>query len=145
MNPPFAIIQIAPDEQGQSSSRPMLYLRRGQGKARQSCYPLPPPPPPRHLRISDKSIGEGILTICVGNYTIHSLGKRLGSPEIDSKELIPSAYVAWRAGSSKRVVVPAHQAVNRSPASLEGLKIRALDKYTFCRAGFLLYNRIKTY
>jgi hypothetical protein len=36
--------------------------------------------------------------------------KRLRSPGIDSKELISPAYVAWRAGTSKRVVVPACQA-----------------------------------
>ncbi len=31
--------------------------------------------------------------------------KRLGSPGIDSKEPIPPAYVAWRAGTSNKVVV----------------------------------------
>ncbi len=39
--------------------------------------------------------------------------KRLGSPGIDSKELIPPAYVTWRAGMSNTVVVPARQAENR--------------------------------
>jgi hypothetical protein len=33
--------------------------------------------------------------------------KRLSSPGIDS------AYVAWRAGTTNRVVAPAHQAGNR--------------------------------
>ena len=52
--------------------------------------------------------------------------KRLRSPGIDSKEPIPPAFVAWRAGTSDRVVVPARQAGNRFLGSLKGLKIRAL-------------------
>jgi hypothetical protein len=32
--------------------------------------------------------------------------KNLRSPGIDSKEVIPPAFVAWRAGTSSRVVVP---------------------------------------
>jgi hypothetical protein len=36
------------------------------------------------------------------------------------------AYVAWRAGTSNRVVVPAFQAGNGFLVSLKGLKIRAL-------------------
>ncbi len=32
--------------------------------------------------------------------------QRLRSSEIDSKESIPPAYVAWRADTSNRVVVP---------------------------------------
>ncbi len=39
--------------------------------------------------------------------------KRLRSPGIDSEESIPSTYVAWGAGTTKRVVVPARQAGNR--------------------------------
>ncbi len=50
---------------------------------------------------------------------------RLRSPGIDSKESIPTAYVAWRAGASNRVVVPARQAENRFQGSLKGLQIRA--------------------
>ncbi len=46
--------------------------------------------------------------------------KRLRSPEIDSKESIPPAYVAWQA-----VVVPARQTGNRFLGSLKGLQIRA--------------------
>ncbi len=53
--------------------------------------------------------------------------KRLRSPEADSKESILPAYVSWRAGTSNRDVVPAHQSGNRFPSSLKGLKIRALD------------------
>jgi hypothetical protein len=52
--------------------------------------------------------------------------KRLKSPEIDSKESIPPAYLAWWAGSANRVVVPARQAGNRFLGFLKGLQIRAL-------------------
>jgi hypothetical protein len=41
-------------------------------------------------------------------------------------ESIPPAYVAWRAGTSNRVVEPACQAGNRFLGTLKGLKIRAL-------------------
>ncbi len=41
-------------------------------------------------------------------------------------ESIPSAYVAWRVGTSNRVAVPARQAGNRFLGSLKGLQIRAL-------------------
>ncbi len=34
-------------------------------------------------------------------------------PGIDSEDSIPRACVAWRAGTTNRVVVPAHQAGNR--------------------------------
>jgi hypothetical protein len=40
------------------------------------------------------------------------------SPGIVSKESIPPAYVAWRAGASNRVFVPALQAGNRLLGSL---------------------------
>jgi hypothetical protein len=53
--------------------------------------------------------------------------KPFRSPGIDSKESIPPAYVAWRARTSNRVVVPARQAGNRFLGSLKGYKIRALD------------------
>jgi hypothetical protein len=36
--------------------------------------------------------------------------KRLRSPGIDFKESIPPAYVAWRAGTTNRVIVLARQA-----------------------------------
>ncbi len=52
--------------------------------------------------------------------------KRLWSPEIESEESIQLAYVAWRAGTTNRVVVPARQAGNRFLGSLKGLQIRAL-------------------
>jgi hypothetical protein len=51
--------------------------------------------------------------------------KRLRSPGIDSKESIPPVYVARRAGTSNRVVVPARQAWNRFLDSLKGIQIRA--------------------
>jgi hypothetical protein len=54
--------------------------------------------------------------------------KRLRSPGINSEESIPSAYVAWRAGTSKRVVVPTRQTGNRFLVSLKDLQIRA--RYT---------------
>jgi hypothetical protein len=60
------------------------------------------------------------------NLTRARIGKRLRSPEIYSKEPILPAYVAWRAGMSKRVVVPAHQTGNLFLGSLKGLQIRAL-------------------
>jgi hypothetical protein len=52
--------------------------------------------------------------------------KCLKRPEIDSQDSIPPAYVAWRAGTSNRIVVPARQAGNRFLCSLKGLQIRAL-------------------
>jgi hypothetical protein len=60
--------------------------------------------------------------------------KLLWSPGIDSEEAIPrkrfrqSTYVARRAGTSNRVVVPARQAENRFLGSLKGLQIRAQRK-----------------
>ncbi len=47
-------------------------------------------------------------------------------PGIDSKESITPAYVAWRAGTSNRVVIPARHAGNRFLGALKGLQIRAL-------------------
>jgi hypothetical protein len=51
--------------------------------------------------------------------------KRWRSPGIDSRESIPTAYVAWRAGTSNRVVVPARQAWNRFLGFLKGLQTPA--------------------
>ncbi len=51
--------------------------------------------------------------------------KHLRSPGIDSKESIPPVNVAWRAGTSNRVVVPACQAGNQFLGSLKCLQIRA--------------------
>jgi hypothetical protein len=41
-------------------------------------------------------------------------------------ELIAPAYVAWRAGTSNSVDVPAHQTGNLFLGFLKGLQIRAL-------------------
>jgi hypothetical protein len=38
---------------------------------------------------------------------------------------MPLAYVAWRAGTTYRVVVPVRQAGNRFLSSLKGIQIRA--------------------
>ncbi len=51
--------------------------------------------------------------------------KRFRSPGIDSVESILPAYVAWRAGTSNRVVALARRAGNRFLVSLKGLHIRA--------------------
>jgi hypothetical protein len=51
--------------------------------------------------------------------------KGLWSQGIDSEQSIPPYYLAWRAGTINRVVVPARQAGNRCLGSLEGLQIRA--------------------
>jgi hypothetical protein len=48
--------------------------------------------------------------------------KCLRIPGIDSQESILPAYVAWRAGTSNRVVVPARQAGNRFLGSLKVYK-----------------------
>ncbi len=48
--------------------------------------------------------------------------KRLWSPGIDSEESMLLAYVAWRAGTTNRIVVPVLQAGNRFLGSLKGLK-----------------------
>ncbi len=47
-------------------------------------------------------------------------------PGIDSEESISPAYVACRAGTTNRVVVPAPQPENRFLSSMKGLQIRAL-------------------
>ncbi len=41
------------------------------------------------------------------------------------REPIPPAYVAWRAGTTNRVIVPARQSGNRFLDSLKGLQIQA--------------------
>ncbi len=61
--------------------------------------------------------------------------KRLWSPKIVSEESIQLAYVAWRAGTTNRVVVPARQAGNRFQGSLKGLQIRAQYDNPVCRTG----------
>jgi hypothetical protein len=71
--------------------------------------------------------------------------KRFRSQGIDSKESILPAYMAWRAGTTNRVFVPASQPGNRFLGSLKGLQILAqvgrFDNFggkVLCREGFLL-------
>ncbi len=45
--------------------------------------------------------------------------KRFRSPGIDAEESIPTVYVAWRVGTTNRVVVPARQAGSRFLGSLK--------------------------
>ncbi len=53
--------------------------------------------------------------------------KRLRGSEINLKESLPSAYVAWLAGSITLFVVPARrQATDSIPGILKRLQIRAL-------------------
>ncbi len=56
--------------------------------------------------------------------------KRLRRPGIDFEDSIPPAYVAWRAGTTNRVVVPDRQAGNRFLGSLKGLQIRTQNRRT---------------
>ncbi len=58
---------------------------------------------------------------CDESSTRARICKRLKRPEIDSEDSIPPAYVAWRAGATNRVVVPARQAGNRFLVSLKGI------------------------
>ncbi len=67
--------------------------------------------------------------------------KCLWSPGIDSEEAIPPLYLARRAGTSNRVVVPARQAENRFLGSLKGLQIRA--QRTFLPASNLWFGNNK--
>jgi hypothetical protein len=67
----------------------------------------------------------GGITPLTPFYNRARICKRLWSPEIDSEESIQLAYVAWRAGTINRVVVPARHAGNRFLGSLKGLQIRA--------------------
>ncbi len=55
--------------------------------------------------------------------------KTLWSQGIDFEESTPPAYVAWRAGTTKKVSVPAYQAGNRFLGSLKSLQIRAQRSY----------------
>jgi hypothetical protein len=45
--------------------------------------------------------------------------ERLRSQEIDSEESIPPTYVAWRAGTTNRIGVPARQAWESIPGQLK--------------------------
>jgi hypothetical protein len=65
--------------------------------------------------------------------------KRLRSPGIDSGESIQPAYVAWRASTTNRVVVPARQAGNRFLGTLKGLQIRVLFAAHHFRAPLVFF------
>ncbi len=65
---------------------------------------------------------QTIVACCIGVHRAQSLR----SSGIDSKESILPAYVAWRASTSNRVVVPARLTGNLFLDSLKGLQIRAL-------------------
>ncbi len=84
------------------------------------------------LKIDPRPADLRFLKIMYKKYRAR-ICKRLRSPGIDSKESIPPAYVARRADTSNRVVVPARQAVNRFLGFLKGLQIRAqgLHSYSF--------------
>ncbi len=73
---------------------------------------LPPPPPCMFQNGNSASLSLNWGRMC----------KRLRSSGIDSKESIPPACLAWRAGASNRVVVPARQAGNRFQGSLKDLQ-----------------------
>ncbi len=58
---------------------------------------------------------ERVIRGCICNRFLRSQGN-------DSVESVPPVYVAWRAGTTNRVVVAARQAGNRFLYSLKGLK-----------------------
>jgi hypothetical protein len=76
-------------------------------------------------------------------YSWGRICKRLWSPEIDSKESIQPAYVAWRAGTTNRVVVPARLAGNRFLGSFKGLQIRTLAPTIRLSVSIYLHSLIK--
>ncbi len=51
--------------------------------------------------------------IMLANVAWALICKCLRSPEIDSQESIPPAYVTWLAFTTSRVVIPARQAGNQ--------------------------------
>jgi hypothetical protein len=62
----------------------------------------------------------------MSRYLLSPFFKCLWSPEIDSEKSIPPAYVACRAGTTNKLVVPARQDGIRFLASFKGLQIRVL-------------------
>ena len=68
-------------------------------------------------------------------------GKNIERPEPvfvnvqGAQESIPPAYVAWRAGPTNRVVVPARSTGNRFLGFSKGLQIRAQEKGFFIVGG----------
>jgi hypothetical protein len=57
-----------------------------------------------------------------------------------AKKSTPPAYVAWRTGTTNRIVVPAHQAGNRFLGSSKGLQIRTLLSGLLAGAFSLCWN-----
>jgi hypothetical protein len=92
----------------------------------------PPPPPSRLLSspLPHRSSPFPVSSDPLLASTRARICKRLWSPGIESEKSIPPAYVAWRAGTRIRVVVPARQAGNRFLDSLKGLQIRAQSYYS---------------
>ncbi len=70
--------------------------------------------------------------LSIGGYIVETHVAKNWSLELEfvnvqgTQESIPPAYVAWRVGTSNRVVVLGRQAGNRFLGSLKGLQIRAL-------------------
>jgi hypothetical protein len=96
---------------------------------------LPPPPLPNVQYMQTVCDCGGVLKCTVDHilqefYTLFltraRICKRLRRPGIDSEDSIPPTFVAWQAGTTNRVVVPARQAGNRFLGSLKGLQLRAL-------------------
>jgi len=74
-------------------------------------WDLSPPADPEGRQCPVSSLhGIVLLQSPTRNVTWARICKRLWSPGIDSRESILPAYVAWRAGATNRVVVPALQA-----------------------------------
>jgi hypothetical protein len=74
----------------------------------------------------EKGVGAGGARPPPHHHFTSRICKRLRRRGIDSEDSIPLAYVAWRAGMTKRVVVPVCQPGNRFLGSFKGLQIRAL-------------------
>jgi hypothetical protein len=75
---------------------------------------------------ANDSFGRTGLHLSLSAKSRARICKRLWSPGINSENSIPPAYVAWRAGTTCRIVVPTRQAGNRFLGSLKGLQIKAL-------------------
>ncbi len=67
-----------------------------------------------------------LLLKCKSSFNWARICKRLRSPGIDFKESVPPAYVAWRASTSNRAVVPNRQSGNRFLCSFKSLQILTL-------------------
>ncbi len=79
---------------------------------------------PTYMRLIPNCGGGGSCGVSA-NENRGRIYKCLKRPGIYSDDLISLTYVAWRAGTTNRVVVPACQAGNRFLGSQKGLQIRA--------------------